>query len=357
MISIFDRYIIRHVLSATLLVIAVMLGLVFLTTLLGEVQDVGRGDYTFMQAIIYVILRLPHNIYQFSPMLIMLGGIIGLGMLNTHHELLIIRSSGVSVYLILKAMLYSALLLIAIVMLLGEGIAPQLDHKAAMRKQNAKNNGHAVITASGVWLHEGNDFFHVDRVIGRKHLEGVTRYQFDNNHRLIATYHASTMDFQHGVWLLQDAEKTEFISQTGTQSSYRLQDTWSLILNPSLLSIGIVEPEEISLVKLLSFSRHLSANGLQASQFQLAFWQRLLQPFAIILMLFLAVPFVLSAPRSPLLGLRILLGIIVGFVFYLCDAFLGQTSIIFQFPPFWAAVMPILLFAAIGYWGVSKVRT
>jgi lipopolysaccharide export system permease protein len=354
MINIFDRYIIRHVLGSTLLVMSVMLGLIFLTTLLGEVQDVGRGDYTFVQAIIYVILRLPHNIYQFSPMLIMLGGIIGLGMLNTHHELMIIRSSGFSVRRLLKAMTYSALLLVAITMLLGEGLAPQLDHKAAMRKQNAKNNGQAVITGSGVWLHEGNDFYHIDRIIGRKHLEGVIRYQFDSNHQLVATYHAATMDFQNGTWELSDVDKTEFIPQAGTQSSYKLHDTWSFTLNPNLLNIGMIEPEEMSLVKLFSFSHHLVANGLQASQFKLAFWQRLLQPFAIILMLLLAVPFILSAPRSTMLGLRIVLGIIVGFIFYLCNAFIGQISIIYQFPPFLAAMVPILLFAGIGYWRICK---
>lgn len=356
MIGIFARYIIRHVLSSTLVVMLVMLGLVFLTTLLAEIQDVGRGDYTFTQAIIYVVLRLPHNIYQFSPMLIMLGGIMGLGIMNTHHELMIIRSSGFSVPLILKAVAYSALLLIVLVMLLGEGIAPQLDHKAAMRKQNAKNSSQAVITASGVWLHEGNNFFHINRLIGRKHLEGVIRYQFNDKHQLIATYHASTLDFQNGVWELHDIDKTEFISSAGTQSSYKLQDTWRFILNPNLLNIGIIEPEEMSLAKLFSFSRYLVANGLQASQFQLAFWQRLLQPLAIVLMLLLAVPFVLSAPRSSMLGLRILMGIIVGFIFYLCNALLGQISIIFQFPPFLAAVLPILLFAGIGYWRVVKIK-
>jgi lipopolysaccharide export system permease protein len=100
---------------------------------------------------------------------------------------------------------------------------------------------------------------------------------------------------------------------------------------------------------LQNFSRHLVKNGLQASQFQLAFWQRLLQPVAIIVMLFMAVPFVLGSPRSSMLGLRILLGVVLGFVFYLSNALLGQLSIIFQFPPLLAAALPIFLFSCLGY--------
>ncbi len=356
MIKIFNRYIIQYILTSSLMVLAVMFALIFFVTLLGEVQDIGRGEYNFAQAIIYVALRMPHNLYLFSPMLIMLGGIIGLGMLTAHQELMIIRSAGFSLARIMKAMMYSALLLVLFMMLIGEGIAPSLDHKAAIRKQNAKNNGQAVVTISGMWLHEGNDFFHIDRVVGRHHLEGVTRYQFGADHQLIATYHANAMDLQEGKWVLRDVEKTNFLSKNNTQSVIVAQDIWNFTLNPSLLNIGIVEPEEMSLIKLSKFSNHLVANGLQAGQFKLAFWQRLMQPLAIIIMLFLAVPFVLSAPRSTMLGLRILLGIVMGFIFYLCNAFLGQLSIIFQFPPFLAASLPILLFAGLGFAVIKRVR-
>lgn len=355
-ISIFNRYIIKQVLSSTLLVMGVMLALIFFTTLLGEFQDLGRGDYTFVQAVIYVILRLPHNLYLFSPMLILLGGIIGLGMLTMHQELMVIRCSGFSLRRIMLAIFYSAFLLISLMLLIGEGLAPSLDHKAAQRKQNAENNGQAVATASGIWLHEKNNFFHVNRVMAHHHLEGVTRYQFNANHQLIAAYYAKVMDLKDNKWLLQDVVKTTFVPQAGTQRSYFPQEIWDFTLNPNLLNVGLVAPEEMSLAHLRSFSRHLVENGLQASQFQLAFWQRILQPFAIMVMIFLALPFVLTAPRSTLLGLRLLLGVVVGFLFYLCNAFLGQISIIFQFPPFLAAVLPILLFSSLCYGILRKVR-
>lgn len=356
MLTIFNRYIIKQVLSSTLMVVAVMLGLIFFTTLLGEFQDIGRGEYTFMQAVIYVVLRLPHNLYLFSPMLILLGGIIGLGMLTSHQELMVIRCSGFSLRKIMQAITYSALLLIAFMMLIGEGLAPQFDHRAALRKQNAENNGQVVATASGVWLHEKNNFFHINRVMAHHHLEGITRYQFSGNHQLIAAYRAKLMDYKDDKWLLQDVVKTVFIPQGGTQTSYTPQEIWNFTLNPGLLSVGLVAPEEMSLAHLLSFSRHLVENGLQASQFQLAFWQRVLQPLAILVMLFLALPFVLGAPRSTLMGLRLLFGVIVGFLFYLCNALLGQLSVIFQFPPFAAAVIPILLFFGLCYGILRRVR-
>lgn len=355
-LSILNRYIIKQVLGATFLVIAVMLVLSFLMTLLGEFQEIGRGEYHFTQAVMYVILRLPHIIYQFSPMLILLGGIIGLGMLTVHQELMIMRGAGFSLHALLKAMLYSALVLILMMLIVGEWLAPHLGHQATIRKQNAKNNGQAVVTTSGIWLHEGNDFFHIERVIGQRHVEGVTRYQFNPNHQLMAAYHAEIMNFHEGKWWLQHVKKTEFLPQMGTKSALLEQDTWDFTLNPSLLNLAAAVPDEMSLTHLFTFSRRLVNNGLQATQFQLAFWQRILQPLAIVVMLFLTIPFILTTPRSSVLGLRLLLGIIVGFIFYLLNAFLGQLSIILQLPPFLAAAMPILLFSAINYQILRRLR-
>lgn len=354
--NVFSRYIVRHILASTGLVILVMLGLIFFTTLLGEFQDLGRGEYTFMQAVIYVTLRLPHHLYLFSPMLILLGGIIGLGMLTSHQELMVIRCSGFSLRRMMQAIFSSALLLIVSLMLLGEGLAPRLDHLAELRKQNAKNNGQVVATASGVWLHEKNNFFHVNRVMAHHHVEGVTRYQFNDQHQLIAAYHAKAMDYRDDKWLLQEVVKTIFLPQAGTQVSFLPQDIWDFTLNPSLLSVGLMAPEEMSLPSLLTFSRHLRENGLPAAPFQLAFWQRILQPLATLVMIFLALPFALGAPRSSFLGLRLLIGVIVGFIFYLCNAFLGQLSVIFQFPAFIAATLPILLFSILCYTVLRRVR-
>jgi lipopolysaccharide export system permease protein len=117
----------------------------------------------------------------------------------------------------------------------------------------------------------------------------------------------------------------------------------------------VVEPESMSLQKLNEYSRSLEKNHVQAGAFQLEFWQRIFQPLAILTMILLAIPFVFTAPRSLNVGRRILLAIIVGFIFYLTEELLGQFSIVFQFPPIIAALLPILLFAGAGYILMVKI--
>lgn len=349
-----QRYIAKSVLISTLLVFLVVLALSFVVGLLKELHDIGIGEYGFGRAAYYVILQLPHTLYQFSPLLVLTGGVLGLGLLSASHELMAMRVAGTSVWKIIGGVISAALVMIVLMTLFGELLGPQAEHLAEKNKSSAMSNGQAVATRSGIWIHEGNNFLHIERIVSRYHLEGVTRYEFDDQHHLLAAYYANTLDFTNDQWQLTDVVKTTF-KKNQTQSEQVANATWNLTLSPTLLNVGVQEPESMSLPKLLNYSRSLEKNHTQAGNFQLEFWQRIFQPLAILTMILLAVPFVLAAPRSMNVGKRMLLAIVVGFVFYILASLIGQFSIVFQFPPLIAALLPILLFAGAGYLVMVKM--
>lgn len=344
---IIQRYILKTVIFATLVVMLIVMGLSFLINLLGELRDIGNGDYGFAQAVLHSALELPHNLYQFFPMLVMLGGLLGLGILASHHELMVIRISGASIRKITGAVFGAAIILIVIGLSIGELLAPQMHYLADKRKSMAQNGGQAVATASGIWMHEGSNFVHVDRVMPH-HLEGVTRYEFDNNHRMLASYFVKTMDYQNNQWQLHDMVKTTF-TQDHASHAFFANATWNLALTPNLLNVGLVEPEEMSLHHLSTYIEHLVSNGLQATEYQFSFWKRIFEPLTILVMLLLAIPFVFAAPRSVTMGRQMLFGVLVGFTFYILNALVGQLSIVFQLSPIVAALFPTLIFAVLGY--------
>jgi lipopolysaccharide export system permease protein len=353
--NIIFRYIAKHVILATILVFAVIYILSFIITLVTELRDTGVGDYGFMQAVMHVLLMMPHILYQFFPMLMLLGGVLGLGALASSQELMAMRASGVSVNRITLAILSAALLLVFLATLIGELVAPHADYIADVQKTIAQSGGQAVATTAGPWIHEGNNFLHIDRVVNRHHLEGLTRYEFDNQHRLLAAYYAKSSDFQQGKWVLLDLSKTTFGNDQTHSEQFPLA-TWDIELKPRLLNAGLVEPEEMSLPRLLEYSRYLVQNRLQAGSFQFEFWKRIFQPFTTLVMILLAVPFVFGSPRSAAMGRRILFAVMVGFVFYIFNAFLGQFSVVFQVSPFIAALLPTIVFAGVGCGMMSLVE-
>lgn len=347
MLKILERYIAKMIILATGLTALIITGVLFLIVLLRELKNIGEGDYGITQALFYVILRLPNELYHFSPMLILLGGIIGLSILSSHRELAVMRASGFSIRRIIYSVLSVALLLVLAISLLGETIGPSLSNKAEVRKENAQNAGQAVVTASGRWIHVDDNFVHIQHVVGRQLLEGVTRYQFDNTHHLLAAYYAKRLTLQNKHWQVNDMVKTTFYNGRTKSESFP-QAEWNLKFNPNLLNAGLIDPNEMSLPKLVKYARYLQQNGLQATEFQFDFWQRIFQPFASLVMIFLALPFVLGTFSASTLGWRILIGILAGFAFFISNAVLSQVCIVYQVPTLLAAALPPLVFAIFG---------
>lgn len=346
--SIIHRYIAKNVFVATLFVLFMVSTLIFIISLLEELRDTGIGEYGFMQAVVHVMLLLPHTLYQFFPMLVLLGGVLGLGILAASQELMVIRTAGVSAHSMVGAVSSAVIVLIIVATLIGEVVAPTGDYLADQRKAAQQGNGQAVATSTGVWIHEGNNFLHIERVIDRHHLQGVTRYEFDDHHQLLAASYATLLSLRGGQWWLHDMVTTT-LGNDRAHTQHFSSGTWNLVLDERLLEIGLTEPEQMSLPKLYNYMNYLARNGLQAGKYQFGFWSRLFQPLTALAMILLAIPFVFTAPRSVTLGKRILFAVIMGFVFYIFNALIGQLSIVFQISPLLAALVPTILISMIGY--------
>lgn len=338
-----ERYIAMNIIKATALITLIVTGVMFLLTLLGELKNVGQGDYGLISAFIYVLLRMPNLIYQFSPLLFLLGSILGLSMLYTHREIIVMRTSGFSVFQIFKSVLLTALLLILCIGFFGEWWGPKLSYKAEVRKENAENADQAVVTNKGIWFHVDNNFIHVQRIVNKQLLQGVTSYHFDDQHQLLASYFAKQLFYDGGQWMMKDVVETAIFNDHTKTANYATLPLEAK-LNPNLFNIGLIDAEEMSLPKLAAFAGYLKQNGLQAREYEYNFWKRLIQPISSIVMILLAVPFVVGSLTNRTIGWRILVGLLAGFAFFILDAFLGELCIVYQLPAILAAAIAPFIF-------------
>jgi lipopolysaccharide export system permease protein len=146
---------------------------------------------------------------------------------------------------------------------------------------------------------------------------------------------------------MNDVVKTSFYDDR-TKSQAYAELPLGFKFNKNLLNVGLVDPNDMSLPKLAQFSHYLEKNGLQSSEYRYNFWQRIFQPLASLVMIFLAIPFVLGALSTSTMGWRIVMGLLAGFAFFILDALLGQLCIVYQIPAVMAALLPPLAFAVVG---------
>jgi lipopolysaccharide export system permease protein len=315
---------------------------------MNELEDIGRGNYGILQAMFYVLMELPRDVYQLFPMAGLIGCLMGLGLLASSSELVVMRAAGVSLWQITRAVFIAILIMVGIVTVLGEAIGPHTILHGERFKALERSGGQAVATTGGVWLRDGQDFIRIQIVQATNELAGVTRYSFNSQHQMTGVTYAANAHYKHGVWQLQQVLESKIAADGTITTSKAPTGTWLMQLNPSVLKIAQVDPDEMTLSKLYQWIEYRKQNGLRYNNYSLTLWQRIFQPLATCVMMLLAIPFIFGPLRSATMGLRLVSGVIVGFGFYILNQVFGPISLVYQFPPILAAIVPMLLFAGVG---------
>lgn len=349
-----NRYLITTIILSTLLVLLILGGVSIFIEMANELRSIGRGDYTLSKAIVYVLMITPNDLYLFFPMMGLIGSLVGLGLLASHSELVIMRTSGMSVMQIGQSVIVAAIILSVFMMGFGEGIVPRLNQKADIYKTRAMYGGQAIATQEGLWMHVDNGFIHVNKVLNEKRLLGVTAYEFDNSHKLLRINYAGELKFSQNQWRSDNFESTVFddnhVSVAETKNK-----AWKLKLNPKVLAFGVDEPSQMSLSALVRNIHYRANIGLATGGYWVVFWQRVFQPLAAIVMVMLAIPFIFGSLRSGTMGYKIMMGIIWGLSYYLASQFFAQMSLVYNISALIGALLPIVLFAIVGFVLMKRV--
>lgn len=350
-----DYYIGKTILGMICLISLLLIGLQVFILLVDQLDSIGQGNYNILQAIFYILLKVPYQVYLFFPVACLLGSLLGLGTLATHSELTVFRAAGTSIARIFIAVMKSACVLIVIVTLLGETVIPKMVRFAEEYRLLATSGGNVLSTSRGVWLREQDSFIHIGQIASATELLDISQYEFNANLELQLIRVAKQGRLEAGHWVLEDVTESHISSDQVQTQTYQAKD-WGVSFEADLLTVGTQEPEEMSLFEIYHYLVSEYPNLIDVGLYKLSFWKRIFQPFATCVMIFLAIPFIFGPLRSATLGARFLAGSTVGFGFYILDKFFGPFSLVYQLPPLAAALIPSLLFAALGWMMLRWVR-
>lgn len=341
-----DRYVMSSVGGATFLVMMVVLSLDLIFAFIAELDDAGN-DYQTLEALMYVLLTLPRRIYDYLPLGAFMGCLVGLGSMASSSELTVIRAAGVSLKRIVWSAMKPALIVVMLGILIGEYVAPPAERMAQSQKAVAQGAGQNVASASGIWHREGDTFMHLNAVQPNGVLHGVSLFEFDADRWLVSASFARRGIYLGDYWLLENVTTTEFTENATSQQKYHSL-RWDSGLSPDVLSVLIVDPEDLSISGLFTYANYLGEQGLNAANYWLAFWKKVLMPLGTAVMVVVAISFIFGPLRSVTMGFRVFTGLIVGLLFKYMQDLLGPMSVVFGFNPVIAILLPIAINAVVG---------
>lgn len=355
MTSVLSRYVIRNVVGYTLLVLLVLSVLNALYLLITEQDDVGTGNYSGVSALMYVGLNLPQTAFEMLPIAALIGALLSLGNLSRSMELVVIRAAGVSVFRIASWVLGAGVILMLMTWSLGEYVAPPMEQYGRELKTFLKFQDFSM-SGKAAWAKDGDTIVSVQRQSAENSFGGVYIFQFDAQRRLRSMGKASSASIDaNNNWELSDFHQSkiepERITADGA-ASLSLKTN----LSAEFLGLAAIKPDAMPARSLLTYSRHLKRNGLDARPAETAMWARIARTVAVSIIVVLAVPFAFGPMRSTGTGARTVFGIMIGVVFLLIARLMDSSGALFDLPPFLVGWTPTLLLALVTGIAVSRVR-
>ncbi|MGM0633743.1 MAG: LPS export ABC transporter permease LptG, partial [Pseudomonadota bacterium] len=349
----------RTVLLAMLMVLALMSAVDLIFSLADELTDTS-DQYRPIHAVIHILLTAPTGIYELLPYAALGGALIGLGLLASHGELIVMRAAGVSTMRIVWAVMKPTLLIMLLSLVLGEWVAPQLEQRAQSQRALLESGGEAIATSQGEWRKVDNEYIHINAIApGGRELVGITRYVFNDARELqMASFAARAQyresDDRGAWWQLVDVRESHFTDE-GVEVREVAGDRWEIDLSPELLSVLLVRPDRQSISGLYRFARFFESQGVESASYFLAFWKKLLQPLSTAGLVLLAVAFIFGPLREATMGYRVFVAITIGLAFTIVERMMGPTILLYGFSPVLAVVWPIILSAGVGLFLLRRV--
>lgn len=355
-LMILDRYIARSVIGGCLLASFVMLSIFAFVDFVTQLQDVGKGDYGVFQAVIYILLGMPLRLYELSPSILLLGGILSLGAMAANSELIVMRASGVTVTRITRSVLQTGFIIAVIVAVLGEYIVPVATRMAKNYRAEAMEEKLILGGANDIWARDGSRYVNVKQVLPEKQLRQIRVYEFDEDNHLSSIIYAGSAHHKDDEWHLKDIKRSD-ISDTEVKVTLEDQLTLKRLILLELFSVLELESKDMSARELMAYSQYLQDNNLDGDKYLLEFWIKIFTPLTCMAMLLIAMPLVFATtPRSGGVGQRIMLAILIGVVYFVINRSINHLGLVLNVAPVLSASFPLLLVMAVSLYFMRRIR-
>lgn len=354
--NVLDRYIIKEVLKGALVALLILYALFSLFSLKDELSNRGVGDYDLKHILMYLGLMVPHYLYELMPSAALLGSLFVLGGMANHRELMAMRVSGISIFGMIRSVMFAGIILVILSFIIGEFIGPEAEKRARILRHVAKTQVSVARAMHGLWLRDKDQFIYVRDIYPTGDMANIYVYELDEERHLQKLSYAKKGRYiNQERWLLSHVLTSE-ISAQGVKRVQADESIWHSTVDPGIVDVVVVRPENMSLIDLSKYIDFLQQNKQDAAKYELAFWARLINPFITLVMLLVSTPFVVGVGRGMSLGPRMMLGILIGMSFNIIDNATGQIGIVYGLNPLFVAVLPSGLVLVVALYAVGRLQ-
>lgn len=297
----------------------------------------------------YVTLRAPQLVARFLPYSVLLATLFTFFPLNQNSEVIAMRAAGLSAHQILAPMLATAMVVSGISLVFNELVVSRataelkawqnvefgpIPKGPALRSNIYVTDGHAILAANTM---SGSG----DAI----RLEGVTWYERDADGMVTTRTVGTQATYAKPGWRITNPETFTVASGLTTRAA---EAVVARDIHPRQLEISGADADRMNLFELTRAINTLNASGRRTADLDGKWWHKLSGPLSALLMPLLGSVAAFGLARSGQLFVRAILGLALGFTYFVVDNLSLAVGNFGGYPPLIAAWGPFLLFLLVG---------
>ena len=358
--KILNLYIAKTLLKYSLIAVIVIVGIFAFFKFLEELDNVGQANYTLLSAITYVGLLIPFMVYELSLFAVFLGCIVGLGQLASTNELIIMRSSGMSIIKIITTTITVSIIFIIAISILGELTYPSSLNMAKKYRAQALGQSTGNKEIQDFWIRDNNNFIYVEKNINNEIFNNITIIKLNKPNKLNSIIFSDMAIVDDKSIILQSPNYYKINTEKSIITTpYDLSKPYTLKIdfNKKLINFLKKDINTFSTWKLITYIKFLANNNLSYNNYEIELYQRIIKPFVLITMIILTSPFIFDSLRKASLGRKIFISIIISLLFEMLSRIGGTASLIFNLNSLLSIFLPVLIMFTVAIFMLNRYIT
>ena len=297
----------------------------------------------------YVSLRTPQLIARFLPYSVLLATIFTLAALNQNSEVISMKAAGLSAHQVLAPLILTATLVSLVSFGFNERVVTRAN--ATLSAWQAVDYGPIPANSgvrNNVFVRDGDNILAIGELSGEGAgmvMSRVTWYRRDAAGMITEQIRAPRATFAAPGWRLESPVRFDVASAARETVPPQVV---AVGVSPAQLSISSVNADGLDIFQLAQAIRELRAAGRRTSELEGKWWHKLSGPLSAMLMPLLGAIAAFGLARSGQLLIRAVIGMSLGFAYFVVDNAALAMGNFGGYPPLIAAWAPFVLFALIG---------
>lgn len=355
--GVLSRYLLTRFVVTFCAVLVGLVGLVGVIELLANFGDVVRASGSFLDAVLFVALRIPH---EHLPLLIPIASFgaafLSIGTAARSNEILGMKAGGVSPLRVLVPVLCAALGISAIALVLNETLAVRA--LEAERRRAGGTDSELTYRRGSFWYHKGRTIYNVrDADPAARVLRGVAIFELNERGRLLRSIQAAQATIgADGRWQLDDAVLRDFDPNDPLAAPVYQHLAETEIERPEEKALFDAGVSELSIRELREY-RDQSPGDTESLHAEALLHERVSEPLTSFLFALLAIPLGLRAERTRSLALPALQGVAFVFGYFMVREYggtLATEGVTSAAITPWAILIAFTLYGAVALWRAPR---